>query len=130
MAKSWNFEGSNDGYNWTVLDSRTNEINWSEAETRTYLANNREEFYIYRLNILDSTGSRVYLLEFEMFYDNLGTLVEIDKNVANEQDFLTFGSEFVDTGSLYDRNIKIGFLVVFWETVRFLNNRLTLQNRS
>ncbi|MGY5342923.1 discoidin domain-containing protein [Paenibacillus glucanolyticus] len=109
MAKSWNFEGSNDGYNWTLLDSRTNEINWKVAETRTYSAKNREKFLIYRLNILDATGSRVYLLEFEMFYDNQGTIVEIDKSVATEQDFLTYGSEFVETGSLYDRNIKITY---------------------
>ncbi|MCM3256971.1 discoidin domain-containing protein [Paenibacillus lautus] len=109
MAKTWNFEASNDGINWTILDSRTDEINWAEAETRTYLANNREHFFIYRLNILDAVGSRVYLQKFEMFYDNQGTIVEIDKSVATEQDFLTYGSEFVETGSLYDRNIKITY---------------------
>lgn len=109
MAKKWNFEASNDGINWTILDSRTDEINWAEAETRTYLANNRKEFYIYRLNILEASGSRVYLQKFEMFYDNQGTIVEIDKSVATEQDFLTYGSESVETGSLYDRNKKITY---------------------
>jgi hypothetical protein len=34
--KSWTFEGSNNGEDWTVLDTQTSETGWSNGEERYY----------------------------------------------------------------------------------------------
>lgn len=34
--KNWTFEGSNDGINWTILDTRVGETNWLTGELRIY----------------------------------------------------------------------------------------------
>lgn len=109
MPKSWNFEGSNDGATWEVLDVRVDQVNWLELETKTFTFNNRKGFSMYRLNILDSNNTRVFLQELELFYYNLGTIVDLDKATATEGDFLTYGSGSIDTGSLFDRNTKITY---------------------
>ncbi|SEL81276.1 F5/8 type C domain-containing protein [Paenibacillus sp. cl141a] len=109
MPKSWNFEGSNDGATWEVLDMRVDQVNWLELETKTFTFNNKKGFFMYRLNILDSNNTRVFLQEMELFYYNLGTIVELDKSTATESDFLTYGSESIDIGGVFDRYTKISY---------------------
>lgn len=91
MAKSWTFEGSDTGASWVILDSRSDEIGWTEYETRTYTFNNKTRFQIYRLNISDSTGTRVYLNEFEIYHYIYAGVIETDKTSAVESDFLRIG---------------------------------------
>ncbi|PIH56947.1 discoidin domain-containing protein [Paenibacillus sp. LK1] len=68
--KSWTFEGSNDGSNWTVLDSRSNIINWSAGVLRQeYTITNPQKFKLYRINVTDIGNAGAYVLigELEMF---------------------------------------------------------------
>lgn len=68
MPKSWTFEGSNDGVNWTVLDTRSNEINWSHLESRMYSCVNASRYSNYRINVLSNNGSsRIAIGEIELF---------------------------------------------------------------
>lgn len=112
MPKRWNFEGSNDGLNWEILDTRVDQTGWLEAETKTYAINNKKDFLSYRLNILDSNNNaRVFLSELEMFYYSLGEIIELDKLDANEKDFLTHGAnKFDEVIVIYDKNKKISTL--------------------
>ncbi|SEL81302.1 F5/8 type C domain-containing protein [Paenibacillus sp. cl141a] len=52
--KSWTFEGSNDGVNWTMLDNRNNQTVWTAAVICTIPNNTR--YLKYRLNISENNG--------------------------------------------------------------------------
>lgn len=54
--KNWTFEGSNDGTNWTVLHTITNEPTWAPGEERTYPTTNSTAYRYYRINISASQG--------------------------------------------------------------------------
>ena len=56
--KNWTLEGSNDGgINWVVVDSQTNQINWNDAEMRSYTVATPGVYLLYRLNITANNGS-------------------------------------------------------------------------
>ena len=66
---SWEFLGSNDGTNWTTLDSQTGQTNWASGQWRDYAFSNTQAYRIYRLRITDNNkqgSTSVYLNEMEM----------------------------------------------------------------
>ncbi len=69
MPKNWIFEGSNDGANWTVLDTQTNQTGWGNTEKREYTINSPKLFQRYRVNVLENNGSTSYtcIQRIEMF---------------------------------------------------------------
>lgn len=54
--KSWTFEGSNDGANWTVLDSQYSQSNWSAGEARYFRFTNTTAYTGYRINVTSNNG--------------------------------------------------------------------------
>ncbi len=65
MPKSWQFQGSNDALNWTILDKRNNET-WREGEKRTYVFSNTTPYRYYRLFVTECIHPsivRLYKLE-------------------------------------------------------------------
>jgi hypothetical protein len=66
---AWTFEGSNDGLNYTVLDTQSG-ISWFYGETKTFQITNSTAYQYYRLNISaaanGSTASAVAVDEFEL----------------------------------------------------------------
>ena len=64
MPKDWTFEAWN-GYEWIVLDERTNETNWGLGETRDYTFENIQEYNKYRINVTANNG-HTYLAICEM----------------------------------------------------------------
>ena len=70
--KDWTFEGSNDGSNWTILDTRTNESGWSVYEERSYEFSNTSNYLYYRINITANNGSTFTgIAEMEMYEEAL-----------------------------------------------------------
>lgn len=68
--KSWTLSGSNNGTDWTVLDTRTEQSSWlTEYEVRTYAVDNRKAFSMYRLTITANDGATDYagISELELF---------------------------------------------------------------
>ena len=66
---SWEFLGSNDGTNWTTLDSQTGQTNWASGQWRDYAFSNTQAYRIYRLRITDNNkqgSTSVYLNEMVM----------------------------------------------------------------
>jgi hypothetical protein len=86
--KTWTFEGSNDNTNWTVLDTRTNEINWVLAQKREYVFNNNIAYRYYRINITANNGSTAYVAigEMELMYSLHNCLLSND----NKQTWYTY----------------------------------------
>ncbi|MDH6671980.1 hypothetical protein M2277_002642 [Paenibacillus sp. LBL] len=71
--KMWLFEGSNDGINWTMLDSKGNQTSW--ASSADYTIPNRVSYSKYRLNIGQNNGYLTFtslrqLLMYEYVFDN------------------------------------------------------------
>lgn len=67
-AKSWRFEGSNDGTNWIILDTRTNQPAWSTGEYREYVFTNKATYNTYRLvYTANYGGAYVRTMAVDMF---------------------------------------------------------------
>lgn len=65
--KSWVLKGSNDGVTWTTLDTRTNQADTANLDTRTYNFNNTTAYKMYRLdNIVSNGDSIIQLAEFRL----------------------------------------------------------------
>jgi hypothetical protein len=66
--RDWNLAGSNDGVNWTVLDSRTGQSFSSRFLKKTYSFENTFSFTYYRLNITANNGNTgTQFAEWELF---------------------------------------------------------------
>ncbi|MET1411647.1 hypothetical protein ABVF61_05235 [Roseibium sp. HPY-6] len=57
MPWQWNIEGSNDGANWTILDTQDGQDTWASSEWREYAFHNETAFVFYRLNFTQGGGS-------------------------------------------------------------------------
>jgi hypothetical protein len=67
MPKDWRFEGSNDGSDWTVLDTEADQTDWKVNERRTYGCANPASFQYYRLYITAGVYPNILrLYELEM----------------------------------------------------------------
>ena len=68
--RDWTFEGSLDGTNWTILDTRQ-EVTFYPNQVRLFTLPNVTNFTYYRLNITQNGGSSLYLrlAEFDLGYD-------------------------------------------------------------
>lgn len=75
--KNWTFEGSNDGTTWTILDTRTNETGWSNAQRREYNFNNFTQYLYYRINVSANNGYASWLAIGEL--ELMNTLLILDK---------------------------------------------------
>ncbi|MBK3493846.1 Ig-like domain-containing protein [Viridibacillus sp. YIM B01967] len=56
LPNSWTFEGSNDGVNWTKLDSVSNYAIWQDGEN-VFEIDNKQPFTHFRINITKNNGS-------------------------------------------------------------------------
>lgn len=105
--KKWTFEGSNDGVNWTVLDTVTNSNNWIANETRTYrLPENMISDYLnYRLNITENNGWATWTVVTGLKLFSRTTMVRkgwntVSTTLPSEN---TFINEGIDDLSVLDR---------------------------
>jgi Domain of unknown function (DUF5010)/Carbohydrate binding module (family 35)/NedA-like, galactose-binding domain len=58
--KDWQFQGSNDGTNWTTLDTRTAQVFTDRKQTNTYTFVNTTAYRYYRLNVIATYGGGSY----------------------------------------------------------------------
>ena len=73
--KAWTFSGSNDGENWTALDTRSNETGWSASgESRLYSFANDTAYLYYKFDCTALNGASDYLQiwELEFYYVESG----------------------------------------------------------
>jgi predicted alpha-1,2-mannosidase len=68
--RDWNLQGSNDGQNWTPLDSQTGQDFADRFQTREYPISNRTAYLYYRLNVTSNHGDDiVQLAELQLSTD-------------------------------------------------------------
>ncbi|MEC0306886.1 discoidin domain-containing protein [Paenibacillus lautus] len=91
--RDWVFEGSNNSSKWEVLDE-VKGVTWDTGTVKSFKMNNVKNYSYYRLNISALNGSsRTFIKNLRMYYLNLATLNEMDKQIANENDFLIYGAD-------------------------------------
>lgn len=86
MPKSWTFEGSNDGANWVVLDTRSNITAWTVNIANEYRVAIPAMYKKYRINVVSNNGlARVAIGMFEMFeyYYDHKFLISSEDTVAS-----------------------------------------------
>ncbi len=73
---TWTFEGSDDGTTWTVLDARSGEDNWANAEIRLYKFDNSHAYTHYRYSCTALNGRTDCFQVHEIeFYNTTAPLV-------------------------------------------------------
>ena len=66
--KNWNLQGSNDGANWTTVNSQSEQYFGNRFETKTYNISNTTGYKQYRLNITANNGGGLLQIgEIQMF---------------------------------------------------------------
>jgi hypothetical protein len=66
--KNWNLQGSNDGTNWTMVNSQNNQSFGSRFEVKTYPVSNTTAYKQYRLNVTANNGSSLLqIAEIQLF---------------------------------------------------------------
>ncbi|MDB5052154.1 MAG: coagulation factor 5/8 type domain protein, partial [Bacilli bacterium] len=69
--KDWTLKGSNDGTNWTTLDTRTGQTFANRYQTNTYTFSNSTAYQYYRLDVSANSGdSLLQLSEIGLFANN------------------------------------------------------------
>jgi hypothetical protein len=76
--KSWTLKGSNDGTNWTTLDTRTNETFANRFQVNTYTFTNSTAYTDYRLDVSANSGDANLQIAEIAFY----ALATTPSNVA------------------------------------------------
>jgi hypothetical protein len=56
--RDWQFQGSNDGTNWTTLDTQSNQTFVARLQTNSYTVANPAAYRFYRLNITANNGAK------------------------------------------------------------------------
>lgn len=68
--KSWEFQGSIDGENWTTLDEQVNIVSWGDNITKEFKINNNKAFAMYRVLVKESVGgTELSIGEIEMMFE-------------------------------------------------------------
>ncbi|WP_063563073.1 hypothetical protein [Paenibacillus sp. O199] len=105
MPRNWTFEGSNDGVNWNVLDTQTNQTWTTQYTDKIYLLDapfHYMQFKMYRLNWTANNGFASYtdVNELKMFEIIAPKLVKLP--ATSESYFVTYGmnkGEIIDLAS-------------------------------
>ena len=118
----WQFQGSNNGTDWTSIETRTNEaanITIDTATTKLFATTNTTAYRYYRLNITGNNGSADYVAIGELVFYSSGSVsnpsfvidnsgrVGIGDNSPTEA--LTVNGSIIHSGAILtysDKNLK------------------------
>lgn len=127
--KNWTLKGSNNGTNWTTIDTVTNNTGCGDYEKRTFIVDTPNSYFYYRLDITANNGDATYLRlgEFELYTDpiilksNLASIADLsDLNITQ---YLTLAIRWTLTrNSLNDTSPIIKDASITWEGKQFQAN--------
>jgi len=63
---SWTLKGSNNGTDWTTLDTQTDITDWTQAETKVFSFANDTDYLYYKLDITENNGHANYVAVGEL----------------------------------------------------------------
>jgi hypothetical protein len=109
--KTWTFEGSNDGANWTILDTQTNNTTLARGVIEEYRISNSKAYTYYRVNISANQGNATITVIAELKMFEKTTVSDagwktISATLPSEDTFINDG---MDDLSVLDRRNK-GFV--------------------
>lgn len=98
--KSWTFEGSNDGVNWTILDTQSTPL---VANVLTnFTLSNTGLFKKYRLHISSNNGAAsTYISGFKMYEAESNSIINLAS--ASEENFINYGMTLPIEASTYSK---------------------------
>lgn len=75
--KSWTIQGSNNGTDWTVLDTETDVTGWTNLSVKSFTVDNPGSYSMYRMDITETGGSTASIAEWvgydTVYVNGLGT---------------------------------------------------------
>ncbi|WP_339303210.1 hypothetical protein [Paenibacillus sp. FSL R5-0519] len=104
--KSWTFEGSNDGINWSVLDTQINNATLVRGSIEEYRINNSDVYTYYRVNVSANQGNETItvIAELKMFEKTpKGEVIGWNTISATLPSENTFINDGMDNLSVLDR---------------------------
>jgi hypothetical protein len=99
--KTWTFEGSPDGTNFTVLDTQTNAAAWGAAESRTYTLSAIQVYRYYRLNISVGQTGGIQIGTFQVNSAVPSSHYQAVNDVASDDDATFNASSAANDVDLY-----------------------------
>jgi len=78
---TWTLDGSNDGFNFTTVDSVQGQDNWQGYETRQFNVTNPDPFVVYRLTVEQDNDDRAQIAVISIAELNLYTNCEFASSV-------------------------------------------------
>lgn len=85
--KTWTFQGSNDGSDWTTLDTQTNITGWVDNTPRTpFSFSNTIAYLYYRLNVTANNGDASLMIAELAMYQPGSPVTLIKSNVTSIAD--------------------------------------------
>ncbi|MFS0855122.1 hypothetical protein [Paenibacillus taichungensis] len=104
--RSWNFEGTNDLINWTILDTRLNQ-EWVSIDKIEFVIANTNKYKAYRINFLQNNGSTIntLIVGLEMYEKLFAKTVKLDR--LTEPVFTKFGVISLSPNSEYYGEISV-----------------------
>ncbi|MGY5342922.1 discoidin domain-containing protein [Paenibacillus glucanolyticus] len=135
--KDWFLQGSNDGLNWDVLDTRTGQIDWIISTKREYGFPNNQPYRIYRIFVTSNNGSLYYVHigEMEMMEDRT-SLIVIGNSTPTEKDYLRngismgttidFNKDMTNTSFVISNSTSLGTGRVFKKSID--TQKMTIKN--
>lgn len=106
---SWILEASDNAEEWTVIDTRNEQLFSSRYATQLYALDNEAEYSVYRLTVTDNNGgSQLHLAELQfLFMDDTSTAIE-NVDFANTDNAMT-----VNDGMIRLTSISTGLLDIY-----------------
>jgi hypothetical protein len=86
---SWTLQGSNNGNNWTTIDTRSNEDFPVRFQTRIFNFNNSTPYLYYRFNMSNNSGTILQLGEIELY--GTASAITLNQNCKGVQESIAVG---------------------------------------
>lgn len=80
--RSWTLKGSNDGVNWTPLDTRDSQDFTYRYQIRDYTFSNSTPYNYYRFDIENHSGQSLQLAEIELFDGTQGEYTDLQPTIT------------------------------------------------
>ncbi|WP_127544347.1 SPRY domain-containing protein [Paenibacillus amylolyticus] len=95
--KNWTFEGSDNGTNWNILDTRTNIADWITGTFKEFEITNDSTYIYYRLNITATNGTAPpAICELTTHTKTVADSTLINIGIADESTFLKYAVNLAD----------------------------------
>lgn len=79
--KDWTLKASNDGTNWTVLDTQSSQDFTYRYQIRDYTFSNSTPYSYYQFDITNHSGNSLQLAEIELFDGTQGTYTDLQPTI-------------------------------------------------